>query len=282
MEHVRPSEDVVDAADEEEKALWEGMTEALDDVLLDSPESPQAPPRIPLAMQRKQSGSSCRTSRAPRLSWPASARSSSDATDLLDHPPEILVAYISGQPEAVAAIELLKEAQRVWNDRKKPEAMARSQQRRTLPYQSNILPASASPEELEAARRFSHDDICMVYANFFSANRTAIPVHFRRRPSSQAESLSGSSVVRRYQKYRKPSQAGQALRIRNVNAHSNVNANVHSNANAITHNNGHSNSIGQAAGSMQLPSTESSLQQRPPGRRNSLGVAAYQAAYQVA
>lgn len=245
MEDVHPAEDVVDIADEEEKALWHGMTEALDDVLLDSPESPQAPrpPPPPQSVPRKQSSSSSRTRMAPRLSWPASARSSGDATDLLDHPPEILVAYISGQPEAVAAIELLKEAQRVWNDRKKPEGNQRSQ-KRNLPHQGSIL--GTSPEELDAVRRFSHDDICMVYANFFSGNRTAIPVHFRRRPSSQAESLSGSSVVRRYQKHRMPSKAGQPVRIRNADA----------------------------AASMHLPSTESSL---PPQRRNSLGVAAYHA-----
>ena len=241
MEEVHPPEDVVDVADEEEKALWQGMTEALDEVLLDSPESPQAPLPLPLSMQRKQSESSSRTRMAPRLSWPASARSSSEATDLLDHPPEILVAYISGQPEAVAAIELLKEAQRVWNDRKKPEGIHKASRRRTLPHQTSI--PGTSPEEL---RRFSHDDICMVYANFFSGNRTAIPVQFRRRPSSQAESLSGSSVVRRYQKHRKPSRAGNSVRIRN----------------------------GEVAASMNLPLAESSL---PPQRRNSLGVAAYHA-----
>lgn len=93
----------------------------------------------------------------------------STSNDLLEDPPEILVAYLSGQPEAVAAVELLKEAQRVWNSRETNATRSPypncSASKDTLPapkhsehfgcsLDSAVTTNAFSPE----ARRYSHDD----------------------------------------------------------------------------------------------------------------------------
>ena len=86
-------EELEDGVDEEERALSMGMTEA--------PEALETL-QVPRRSVRK----------LPRQSF--SVQNGSPywgVTDLLDRPPEILIAYINGQPEAVAAIELLNEAQ---------------------------------------------------------------------------------------------------------------------------------------------------------------------------
>ena len=140
-----------DVADEEEKALWQGMTEALNGEL-----EPEAPPEV-----------------VPEVvpeALPVRGKGPRRGRDLLDRPPEILVAYICGQPEAVAAIGLLKEAQRVWNERKIPPEVKPEVQQEAL--------------DATLHRRRSSEDICIAYSRFFRANGTPIPVQFRRRFSS--------------------------------------------------------------------------------------------------
>lgn len=149
-------------------------------------------------------------------------------------PPEILVAYLSGQPEAVAAIELLREAQRIWDQRKRsitPSVSSSKNQESSLTL--NVQKA----EEQPVSRRYSHEDLRIAYTNI-SAQLTAsserkdtagpllpAPVssgktqrqqqqqhqHYRRRPSTQAESLSGQAVAR----YQQHQQKGAVRNKRN-------------------------------------------------------------------
>ena len=90
----------------------------------------------------------------------AAAAKAIETDDLLERPPEILVAYLSGEPEAVAAIELLREAQRVWNERK------------TKPGGS----ADGNSKSAKFLRRYSHDDLRMAYTNISARLMTMAPL----------------------------------------------------------------------------------------------------------
>ena len=129
-----------------------------------------------------------------------------------DQAPEILIAYLSGQPEAVAAIELLREAQRIWDQRKR--SITPSVSSSTKNQESSTLTLDGQRELDEQIRRYSHEDLRIAY-NKISAKLTAaerrdstgpLPAklqqqqqqkHYRRRPSTQAESLtmSGHATV---------------------------------------------------------------------------------------
>ncbi|XP_057371124.1 uncharacterized protein LOC130692067 isoform X1 [Daphnia carinata] len=152
-------------------------------------------------------------------------------------PPEILVAYLSGEPEAVAAIELLREAQRIWDQRKRSVTPAGRMQPGNREQSSSplmvdvvdIQPSAANHPT--ATRRYSHEDLRIAYTNI-SAQLVAserkmmehdahpvaavLPVkatkqhkkpesqqHYRRRASAQAESLAGQAVAR-YQHKQQP------------------------------------------------------------------------------
>ena len=132
-----------------------------------------------------------------------------EAADLLERPPEILVAYLAGQPEAVAAIELLKEAQRVWNNRDASNSSGRPsltladvQPVTLVPLSGHSLAqmASLSAESDQTARRYSHDDIRVAY----TAASSTIPAEGQRaavggcpRAKRRASELPGAA---RYQK----------------------------------------------------------------------------------
>lgn len=90
----------------------------------------------------------------------AAAADAVETDDLLERPPEILVAYLSGEPEAVAAIELLREAQRVWNERK------------TRPGGTT----DGNSKSAKFLRRYSHDDLRMAYTNISARLMTMAPL----------------------------------------------------------------------------------------------------------
>ena len=91
------------------------------------------------------------------------------STDLLDQPPEILVAYLAGEPEAVAAIELLREAQRVWNQRKNSSTTTANTT--TTARKKNINPCNS-----KFLRRYSHDDLRIAYTNISARLMTLSPL----------------------------------------------------------------------------------------------------------
>lgn len=142
---------------------------------------------------------------------PAAQNLDGESVDLLkEQQPEIMLAYMAGEPEAVAAIELLREAQRVWNDRKRssPSLVERSQHHQflTTPDPSSFEGGG------EVVRRYSHDDIRVDTSQLAKhpAVRQKRPSTgnvgnitnkgtYPRRASSQVESLS-SSAAPRYQK----------------------------------------------------------------------------------
>lgn len=92
-------------------------------------------------------------------------------------PPEILVAYLSGEPEAVAAIELLREAQRIWDQRKRPSMTPSSISSSGLQLQlldenqESLSPLIADDDGQSAkgkattTRRYSHEDLRIAYTN---------------------------------------------------------------------------------------------------------------------
>lgn len=101
-------------------------------------------------------------------------------------PPEILVAYLSGEPEAVAAIELLREAQRIWDQRKRTSITLSSvssisvgqiqqQQQQESHYSPSIMDdhvvemqSTSNGETTSTAnntRRYSHEDLRIAYTN---------------------------------------------------------------------------------------------------------------------
>ena len=151
----------------------------------------------------------------------AAGRRRSSQELLPDQPPEILVAYLSGQPEAVAAIELLREAQRIWDQRKRSTTPSLSSSKN----QESSLTLDVQKQS-EHVRRYSHEDLRIAYTNI-SAQLVAsermdsagpLPVaaksgqpqrqQYRRRPSTQAESLSGQAVARYHQKQQNAAAAG--------------------------------------------------------------------------
>lgn len=132
----------------------------------------------------------------------------------LSNQPEILVAYLAGEPEAVTAIELLREAQRVWNERKRSHpCLPQSQDQRFL-----AAPNALDESPAGTTRRYSHDDLRIAYDHISSikdsvasetrnhhppttgsASASGSKANYHRRASSQVESLN-ASVVPRYQK----------------------------------------------------------------------------------
>ena len=101
-------------------------------------------------------------------------------------PPEILVAYLSGEPEAVAAIELLREAQRIWDQRKRTSITLSSvssisvgqiqqQQQQESHYSPSIMDdhvvemqSTSNGQTTSTAnntRRYSHEDLRIAYTN---------------------------------------------------------------------------------------------------------------------
>ncbi len=190
-----------------------------------SADEPAAPISVPI-------GTSVVQQQQPALSVTEGRRSSSQ--ELPDQPPEILVAYLSGQPEAVAAIELLREAQRIWDQRKRSITPSLSSSKN---QESSLTLDVQQPDE--HIRRYSHEDLRIAYTNI-SAQLVAsermdsagpLPAaaksqqqqqqqphqrqHYRRRPSTQAESLSGQAVARYHQKQPNAGGAGQQQRKRN-------------------------------------------------------------------
>lgn len=143
-------------------------------------------------------------------------------------PPEILVAYLSGEPEAVAAIELLREAQRIWDQRKRTVTPGeRTQQPGDINRQQSASPLTVDVVDIQppsannttATRRYSHEDLRIAYTNIsaqlvaserkmmdtaaaapFKATKQPKKAesqqHYRRRASAQAESLAGQAVAR--------------------------------------------------------------------------------------
>ena len=160
-----------------------------------------------------------------------------DPTKLAGDQPEILVAYLAGEPEAVAAIELLREAQRVWNERKKsnPTLAGAPDQLLKAPADGPDGGASSGGSVTDPVRRYSHEDLRIAYnhistqlimnehrqaaasaaAAVVRQTHPAVPVHqtgasripgskaannYRRRASSQVDSLGTGGVQARYQK----------------------------------------------------------------------------------
>ncbi|KAK4019181.1 hypothetical protein OUZ56_001209 [Daphnia magna] len=160
-------------------------------------------------------------------------------------PPEILVAYLSGEPEAVAAIELLREAQRIWDQRKRTVTPGeRAQQPGDINRQQSASPLTVDVVDIQppsannttATRRYSHEDLRIAYTNisaqlvaserkmmdtFSDSHPTAAAApfkatkqpkkaesqqHYRRRASAQAESLAGQAVARYQHKQQQPQQ----------------------------------------------------------------------------
>lgn len=153
-------------------------------------------------------------------------------------PPEILVAYLSGEPEAVAAIELLREAQRIWDQRKRTVTPGeRTQQPGDINRQQSASPLTVDVVDIQppsannttATRRYSHEDLRIAYTNIsaqlvaserkmmdtaaaapFKATKQPKKVesqqHYRRRASAQAESLAGQAVARYQHKQQQPQQ----------------------------------------------------------------------------
>lgn len=149
-------------------------------------------------------------------------------------PPEILVAYLSGQPEAVAAIELLREAQRIWDQRKRSITPSVSSSKN---QESSLTLDVQKTDDQPVSRRYSHEDLRIAYSNISAQMMAAserkdlagplLPApassgktqrqqqqqhqHYRRRPSTQAESLSGQAVAR----YQQHQQKGAGRNKRN-------------------------------------------------------------------
>ncbi|KAI9563953.1 hypothetical protein GHT06_007691 [Daphnia sinensis] len=156
-------------------------------------------------------------------------------------PPEILVAYLSGEPEAVAAIELLREAQRIWDQRKRSVTpggrMQGNREQSASPLMVDVVDIQPSAaNHPTTTRRYSHEDLRIAYTNIsaqlVASERkmmehssdahplaAAMPIkatkqpkkpepqqHYRRRASAQAESLAGQAVARYQHKQQQPSK----------------------------------------------------------------------------
>lgn len=152
-------------------------------------------------------------------------------------PPEILVAYLSGDPEAVAAIELLREAQRIWDQRKRSVTPCSriqhgniNREQTSSPLMVDVVDMQPSANNTTTTRRYSHEDLRIAYTNISAQlvaserkmmenstewsddHAAAAPLkttkpqkkqeaqHYRRRASAQAESLAGQAVARYEQK----------------------------------------------------------------------------------